>query len=111
MRIGNILNFRLATARWGVVPLKGAGAKHFVMAAGFEPRGGHAGDSNRITQSVEDFDRKSLAAVRNHVVVHQLDDVPAVKTMLRHIGIGSRMAEACSCVGLFTSGMDLLQMK
>lgn len=54
---------------------------------GFEGRGGHAGDGNRLTQRVEDFDGISLGAVRSHVMVHQLHDVAATKPMLRHICI------------------------
>lgn len=47
------------------------------MAEGFEGRGGHAGDGNRVAQGVEDFDGISLGTVRSHMMVHQFDDVAA----------------------------------
>jgi hypothetical protein len=68
-------------------PLQGAGAEDFVLAEGFEGRGGHAGEGNRVAQCVEDFYGVPLCAVRGYVMVDQFDDVAATETMLRHIAL------------------------
>ena len=85
-------------------PLQDAGAEDFVVAENFEGGSGHAGNGDRITQRVEDFDGISLGAVRSHVMVHQLDDVAATEPMLLDVGIGNRMAKACSRSALHISG-------
>lgn len=67
--------------------LQRAGAEHFVLAENFEGGGGHAGDSNRLAQCVEDFDGISLCAVRGYVMIHQFHDVATTETMLQHIAL------------------------
>src|SRR5712692_9194131 len=64
-----------------LISLQCPSAEYLIFAESFESGGGNGSHGDRITDSVEDFDRVPFGTVRSHVMVYQLDDVAPTETM------------------------------